>query len=158
MALLTVATQLLGTKNTSCLVLAAQHASASSANLKDTLADLIPKEQARIKPFRQQHGKTALDPITVLLDPDDGIRFRGFSIPEGQKVLPKADGGEGPLPKDLFWLLVTRQIPTEEQVSGLSKQWAKRAALPSHVVTTLDNFPTNLHPHLSSVQPVQPQQ
>lgn len=32
------------------------------------------------------------------------------------------------------------------QVSWVSKEWAKRAALPSHVVTMLDNFPTNLHP------------
>lgn len=32
------------------------------------------------------------------------------------------------------------------QVNWLSKEWAKRAALPSHVVTMLDNFPTNLHP------------
>lgn len=32
------------------------------------------------------------------------------------------------------------------QVSWLSEEWAKRAALPSHVVTMLDNFPTNLHP------------
>ena len=32
------------------------------------------------------------------------------------------------------------------QVSWLSQEWAKRAALPSHVVTMLDNFPTNLHP------------
>lgn len=32
------------------------------------------------------------------------------------------------------------------QVTWLSREWAKRAALPSHVVTMLDNFPTNLHP------------
>lgn len=32
------------------------------------------------------------------------------------------------------------------QVSWVSREWAKRAALPSHVVTMLDNFPTNLHP------------
>ena len=32
------------------------------------------------------------------------------------------------------------------QVNWLSSEWAKRAALPSHVVTMLDNFPTNLHP------------
>lgn len=32
------------------------------------------------------------------------------------------------------------------QVSWLSTEWAKRAALPSHVATMLDNFPTNLHP------------
>ncbi|EDS31880.1 citrate synthase [Culex quinquefasciatus] len=27
---------------------------------------------------------------TSVLDPDEGIRFRGLSIPECQKVLPKA--------------------------------------------------------------------
>lgn len=32
------------------------------------------------------------------------------------------------------------------QVNWVSREWAKRAALPSHVVTMLDNFPTNLHP------------
>lgn len=46
-----------------------------------------------------------------------GIRFRGYSIPECQKLLPKASGGEEPLPEGLFWLLVTGQVPTEEQVS-----------------------------------------
>lgn len=45
-----------------------------------------------------------------------GIRFRGYSIPECQKLLPKASGGEEPLPEGLFWLLVTGQVPTEEQV------------------------------------------
>ncbi|ELK15279.1 Citrate synthase, mitochondrial [Pteropus alecto] len=153
-----------GKRNASCLVLAARHASASSMNLKDVLADLIPKEQARVKTFRQQHGKMVVGQITVdmmyggmrgmkglvyetsVLDPDEGIRFRGYSIPECQKLLPRAKGGDEPLPEGLFWLLVTGQIPTEEQVSWLSKEWAKRAALPSHVVTMLDNFPTNLHP------------
>uniref|UniRef100_A0A3P8WDH3 Citrate synthase n=1 Tax=Cynoglossus semilaevis TaxID=244447 RepID=A0A3P8WDH3_CYNSE len=133
-------------------------------NLKDVLADLIPKEQTRIKSFKQQYGKTNIGQITVdmvyggmrgmkglvyetsVLDPEEGIRFRGYSIPECQKLLPKAPGGEEPLPEGLFWLLVTGQVPNEEQVSWVSKEWAKRAALPSHVVTMLDNFPTNLHP------------
>ncbi|KAL6082501.1 hypothetical protein STEG23_002750, partial [Scotinomys teguina] len=92
-ALLTVATRLMGTKNSSCLVFAVRHASASSANLKDVLSNLIPKEQARIKAFRQQHRKTVVGQITVdmmygvmrgmkglvyetsVLDPDEGIRF-----------------------------------------------------------------------------------
>ena len=47
-----------------------------------------------------------------------GIRFRGYSIPECQDLLPKAPGGQEPLPEGLFWLLVTGQVPTEEQVSG----------------------------------------
>lgn len=34
-------------------------------NLKDVLADLIPKEQSRIKNFKQQHGKTNIGQVTV---------------------------------------------------------------------------------------------
>ena len=45
-----------------------------------------------------------------------GIRFRGYSIPECQQLLPKAPGGQEPLPEGLFWLLITGQVPTEEQV------------------------------------------
>jgi len=57
-----------------------------------------------------------------------------------------AKGGQEPLPEGLFWLLLTGDIPTEEQVRGLSKDWASRAALPGHVVTMLNNFPSNVHP------------
>ena len=55
---------------------------------------------------------------TSVLDPEEGIRFRGYSIPECQKLLPKAKGGEEPLPEGLFWLLVTGDVPTEAQVGG----------------------------------------
>lgn len=34
-------------------------------NLKDVLADLIPKEQNRIKSFKQQYGKSNIGQITV---------------------------------------------------------------------------------------------
>uniref|UniRef100_A0A8C9HFH8 Uncharacterized protein n=1 Tax=Piliocolobus tephrosceles TaxID=591936 RepID=A0A8C9HFH8_9PRIM len=64
MALLTAATQFLGTKDVSCLILAAWHASTSSRNLEDISAYLIPKEQARIKIFRQQSGKRVVGQTT----------------------------------------------------------------------------------------------
>uniref|UniRef100_A0A3Q3X3Y6 Uncharacterized protein n=1 Tax=Mola mola TaxID=94237 RepID=A0A3Q3X3Y6_MOLML len=44
---------------------AARNASASTNNLKDVLADLIPKEQTRIKNFKQQHGKSTIGQVTV---------------------------------------------------------------------------------------------
>jgi len=112
----------------------------------------------------KQHGDTKIGEITVdqiyggmrgmkglvtetsVLDADEGIRFRGYTIPECQELLPKAAGGQEPLPEGLFWLLVTGDIPSEEQVRGLSQDWASRAELPSHVVTMLNNFPANLHP------------
>jgi len=135
----------------------------NSADLKSALAEKIPPFQEEVKAFRKQHGNTKIGDITIdslyggmrmkglvtetsVLDPAEGIRFRGYTIPECQELLPKAPGGQEPLPEGLFWLLVTGDIPTEEQVRGLSADWASRAELPSHVVAMLNNFPSNLHP------------
>lgn len=77
---------------------------------------------------------------------EEGIRFRGKTIPEIQELLPKAPGGSEPLPEGLFWLLVTGEIPTQEQVAGLSRDWAARAAIPEFVEEILDRCPPTLHP------------
>jgi len=141
-----------------------QVSNASTApDLRNALAEKIPGFQEEVKAFRKQHGATKIGEITVdtlyggmrmkglvtetsVLDTEEGIRFRGYTIPECQELLPKAVGGSEPLPEGLFWLLVTGDIPTEEQVRGLSKDWASRAELPSHVVTLLNNLPANVHP------------
>ncbi|KAL0277176.1 UNVERIFIED_CONTAM: hypothetical protein PYX00_004542 [Menopon gallinae] len=136
----------------------------TSTNLKEVLAKKIPIEQERVKNFRKEFGGTKVGDVTIdmmyggmrgikglvcetsVLDPDEGIRFRGLSIPECQNVLPKAPGGNEPLPEGLFWLLITGDIPTQAQVNAVSKEWANRAGLPAHVVNMLNNFPPNLHP------------
>merc|ERR1711863_210784 len=135
----------------------------NAADLRSTLAEKIPVFQEEVKAFRKQHGNTKIGEITVdmlyggmrmkglvtetsVLDADEGIRFRGYTIPECQELLPKPPGGTEPLPEGLFWLLLTGDIPTEAQVRALSKEWASRAALPGHVVTMLNNFPSNVHP------------
>jgi len=128
------------------------------------MAKLITEQQKEVKEFRQKHGATNLGNTTIdmmyggmrgmkalicetsVLDPDEGIRFRGHSIPECQKLLPKAPGGEEPLPEGLFWLLITGQVPTEANVNAISKEWARRASLPTHVVNMLNSFPSNMHP------------
>uniref|UniRef100_A0A914YKJ8 Citrate synthase n=1 Tax=Panagrolaimus superbus TaxID=310955 RepID=A0A914YKJ8_9BILA len=83
---------------------------------------------------------------TSVLDPEEGIRFRGYSIPECQKQLPKAQGGDEPLPEGIWWLLTTGEIPNDKQVQAISKEWASRADLPDHVAQLLHSFPSNLHP------------
>ena len=70
-----------------------------------------------VQAYGGMRGITGLVTETSLLDPDEGIRFRGYSIPECQEMLPKAPGGKEPLPEGLFWLLMTGQIPTAQQVS-----------------------------------------
>ncbi|KAL7038648.1 hypothetical protein ACKWTF_009643 [Chironomus riparius] len=133
-------------------------------DLKVILEDKIPKEQERVQNFRKAHGATKVCDINIdmmyggmrgikglvsetsVLDADEGIRFRGLSIPECQQLLPKAKGGAEPLPEGLFWLLMTGDVPTKEQVDWLSKEWVNRADLPEYVITMLNNFPSTLHP------------
>lgn len=83
---------------------------------------------------------------TSVLDPLEGIRFRGLSIPDCQKLLPKVPGGVEPIPEAVFFLLLTGKVPTKAQVDEISKEFVNRAALPSHVVNMLNNFPSSLHP------------
>lgn len=133
--------------------------------LKKRIEELIPAKQKEIKEIKQSIGDEVLGKCTVnqayggmrdvqslitetsLLDPQEGIRFRGRSIPECQKLLPKADGGEEPLPEGLFWLLLTGEIPTKQQVQELSKDLAKRSKLfPEWVVKLVQNLPKDMHP------------
>lgn len=64
-------------------------------------------------------------------------------------MLPKADNGKEPLPEGIFWLLLTGEIPTVEQVRALSADLASRAhnaPLPDNVVKALNAMPKDLHP------------
>jgi citrate synthase len=83
---------------------------------------------------------------TSLLDANEGIRFRGFSIPDLQQKLPKAQGGAEPLPEGLFYLLLTGELPSEQDVRDISADWNKRNKIPSHVFKTLDALPVETHP------------
>ncbi len=81
-----------------------------------------------------------------VLDPEEGIEFRGLTISECRQKLPTADNGEEPLPEGLFWLLVTGEVPTKEQVKALSAEWAARSSIPSFVEELIDRCPNTLHP------------
>ncbi|XP_077253687.1 citrate synthase, mitochondrial-like [Tasmannia lanceolata] len=136
----------------------------SDLDLHSQLKDLIPEQQERLKKLKTEHGKVNLGNTTVdmviggmrgmtgllwetsLLDPDEGIRFRGLSIPECQKVLPAAKPGGEPLPEGLLWLLLTGKVPSEEQVNALSKELRSRASVPDHVYKTISSLPVTAHP------------
>lgn len=137
---------------------------ADANELKSALAQKITEHQNTVKNFRKAFGNKGIGEVTVdqvyggmrgikalvtetsYLDPDEGIAFRGYSIPQCQELLPKAPGGDEPLPEGLFWLLLTGEVPTAEQAASLSRTFAAHADLPSHVVTMLNNMPSNLHP------------
>ncbi len=97
--------------------------------------------------YQGMRGITGMIYETSLLDAQEGIRFRGFTIPELQQKLPKAKGGSEPLPEGLFWLMMTGQLPTESEVEELRVDWSARAKnIPAHVFKAIDALPVESHP------------
>lgn len=83
---------------------------------------------------------------TSSLDSIEGIRFRGLNIPEIKEKIPKINGAKEPLPEGLFWLMLTGEIPSVEQVDWLSKDWSRRAEVPDHVFHVLNSLSNSVHP------------
>ena len=83
---------------------------------------------------------------TSQLDANEGIRFRGYSIPELKELLPTGPGNKEPLPEGLFWLMLVGEIPTDEEVKWLSEQWNNRSNIPEHTFKVLESLPEGTHP------------
>ncbi|HEU0226579.1 MAG TPA: citrate (Si)-synthase [Arachidicoccus soli] len=133
-------------------------------DIKNKFRAKADKEAAEIKMLLRENANTPVEEVVVsqlyqgmrgitsivsevsLLDPMDGIKFRGYSIPELQEKLPKAEGGTEPLPEGLFYLMLIGELPTQEDVKAISKSLAERSDIPAHVFKTIDALPISAHP------------
>jgi len=102
--------------------------------LKEKLKTQIEPMRETVRSLIKNHGDKVISEVTVRqalggirgvkclvcdtsnLDPMEGIRFRGYTIPEVIEKLPKAPGGEQPLPEGIFHLLMTGELPTDNEV------------------------------------------
>ena len=91
-------------------------------------------------------GVPSLITDTSKLDPGEGIRFKGYTIPELREKLPKLNPEGEALPEGLFYLMLIGEIPTREDVVNISKDWATRAHVPQHVFDVIDALPKNSKP------------
>ena len=132
--------------------------------IKDRFKEKADQTGAEIKEILQEHGDKKIGEVTLsqiyagmrgmtglvsetsLLDSQDGIRFRGYSIPELQQKLPKATGGNEPLPEGLFYLMLVGDLPTEEDAQHVSNVWQRRSHVPNHVFATIEALPMTAHP------------
>ncbi len=96
--------------------------------------------------YQGMRGITGLVTETSLLDANEGIRFRGFSIPQLREKLPKIEGGSEPLPEGLFYLMLIGEVPTQEDVEHVSATWARRSHVPNYVFDVIESFPVSAHP------------
>jgi citrate synthase len=96
--------------------------------------------------YQGMRGMTGLVTETSRLDPNEGIRFRGYSIPELRKLLPKAPGGTEPLPEGIFYLMLIGELPTQEDVQFITNEWTKRNNVPKHAFDVIESLPIDTHP------------
>ena len=124
-------------------------AEASAAEVKELLKQHGNKKIGEVQLsqiYQGMRGITGLVSETSLLDAKEGIRFRGYSIPELQKHLPKVPGGTEPLPEGLFYLMLIGELPDEEAVSYITASWQRRSHVPNHVFAAIDALPVTAHP------------
>ena len=133
-------------------------------HLKEKFAAVAKPVAAEVKALIKEHGDKVLGEYTVAqvyqgmkgmigmvtetskLDANEGIRFRGYSIPELRAQLPKAPGGTEPLPEGIFYLMLVGELPDYDAVHSISNEWARRSIVPKHVLDVLEKMPSSTHP------------
>lgn len=134
------------------------------SNLKSILKEKIEDWRPRTKRLLDEYGNTVVDKVTIsqiiggmrgikclvtdisYLDPNEGIRYRGYTLPEVFELLPKPKNSEMPYVEGLLHLLLTGDIPTEAQVNDLVDEFSKRRILPRYVYEVIDAWPCCSHP------------
>lgn len=140
--------------------------------LQEKIAAQLPAWRERIKSLGKEHADVVVDEVTVgqivggmrdikslltdvsFVDPAHGIRFRGLSIPEVLKALPRARGSKMPLVGGLYYLLLVGEVPTKEQALEVEAEWASRAELPGYIYKLLRAMPRDTHPMILFTQAV----
>lgn len=122
---------------------------AANAEIKNLLKEhgnKIIGEVTLSQVYQGMRGITGLVTETSLLDAQEGIRFRGYSIPELQEKLPKSPHGSEPLPEGLFYLMLLGELPEQADVEHVTAILQRRSHVPSHVFAAIDALPLTAHP------------
>lgn len=133
-------------------------------SLKEILAKKIEEHRPRTTRLLKEYGDVKVCDVTIsqviggmrgikslvtdisYLDPFEGIRFRGLTIPETFEALPKVPGSEYPYVEGFWWLLLTGDVPTMEQTLEVVEDWKKRSQVPQYVYDVLRTMPRDTHP------------
>jgi len=132
--------------------------------LKEKLYEKIQQHRPRTQRLVKEFGNVKVDEVTIAqviggmrgikclvtdisyLDPYEGIRFRGYTVPETLEKLPKPPGAEMPYIEGHIYLLLTGDLPTENDVADVVADLRKRSAVPQYVKDLLRAMPRDTHP------------
>ena len=132
--------------------------------MKQRIKEQIPGWSKRISKLVKDYGTNVIADVTVeqiyggirnvpiqvsdisVVDPQSGIRLRGYNIAELLNLLPKAKNSKYPLIGGLYYLLMTGEFPSEEEAQQVEQEWRERAEVPVYVFDLLKALPKSTHP------------
>jgi citrate synthase len=138
----------------------------AESQLKKTLKQKIEAFRPRTTKLNKEFGEVVIDKVTIsqaiggardvrslvtdisYLDPQEGIRFRGKTIPETFEALKAhvVSGCEMPTVESFFYFLLTGDIPNKEQAAEVASDWKSREQVPAYVYDVLRAMPRDTHP------------
>ena len=122
--------------------------------LHEKLAKLIPPLRDEIKNLVKSHGDVQISTVSIaqafggmrgvkglicdtsLVEPDTGLVIRGYPILDIKDKLPE----------EIFWLLVTGELPSKEELVDFTKDLASRRGVPQYIWDVIHAMPNDSHP------------
>lgn len=132
--------------------------------LKRHIATQLPHWRERVQKLLRDSGEVKVDDVTIsqvyggmrdvkclvtdisYVDPVEGIRLRGYTIPELLARLPKPPQAEMPYAGGLYYLLVTGEIPTLTEALEVEAEWKTRNQVPAYIYDLISAMPGDTHP------------
>jgi citrate synthase len=137
---------------------------AKMSTLKAKLLEKIEAFRPRVTKLNKEFGNVVIDKVNIgqaiggardvrclvtdisYLDPFEGIRFRGKTIPETFAALQKVPGREQPYVEGFFYFLLTGDVPTAAQTQEVVEEFRTRSQVPAYVTDVLRALPRDTHP------------
>lgn len=122
--------------------------------LKEKLAAQIPGIRADLKELGKAYGDVKISDVSVaqayggmrgvkgmicdtsVVEPDKGLIIRGTPILEIKDKLPE----------EIFWLLITGELPNEAELKSLQDEFRAAGNVPDYVWNVLEAMPKDSHP------------
>ena len=134
------------------------------ATLKEKLREKIEAHRPRTTRLLKEYGDVKVGEVTIsqtingmrgvkglttdisYLDPYEGIRFRGRTIPEVMEIIPKPEGKDYPYVEAFWYYLLTGDVPTLEETKEIVEEFKHRRTVPQYVYDILRAMPRDTHP------------
>ncbi len=132
--------------------------------LYDKISSQLPAWRERVNRLIHDHGHFKVSDVTVeqiyrgirdvqiqvsdisYVDPYEGIRIRGYTIPELLQRLPRLQGTSFPLAGGVYYLLMVDEMPSYDDAMEVEAEWKRRSRVPEYVYDMLRAMPISAHP------------